>query len=188
MMAAKDLDPLDEEAPDPPKRDGKGRFRKGVSGNPRGRRMQFPRDPSLPASRRRVISQVADEEVEVKINGVTRRITMFEAGVRALAVASAKGDRIAAQKFIELATETSELDLRRRLVGHFNREYYDRLEQENERLREIAEPRSGVLRVPTDDLANWPPEGLIDDEQRVNLAMVRDLQERFADRDPETTT
>ncbi len=177
-------DPLDEAAP--PTRDGKGRFRKGSSGNPRGKKPGFKRDPKLPASRRRVVSAVADEQVEVKVNGKLVRMSMFEANVRALALAGIR-DRVAAQRFIDLATETSERDLERRLVTHNLREHYEHLEEENERLTKLMSPQAtGVVVVPPEHpLDSWPPEGLIDDG-RLDMEMVRDLQEKRRRRDEAT--
>lgn len=167
------FDPLDERPG--PRRDSKGRFPKGVSGNPRGRKMQFRQDPGLPASRRRVVSAVADEEIEVKVGGKTRRMTMFEANVRALAHAGIK-DRVAAQRFIDLATDTSERDLQRRVATHMIREHYDRLEQENERLRELVPSRGGVVHVNFDrPLDEWSPaaaKAVLDDEYGVRAALT----------------
>ena len=169
-------DPLDEKAPEGPKRDSRGRFPKGVSGNPAGRKVQFRRDPNLPAAKRRIISAVADELVEVNVGGKKKVMSLFEANVRALAIDGTK-NRVAAQRFIELATGNSERDLERRLLTHELREYYDSLEAENERLADEAEPRSGVLDVPIDvPIDQWPPEGLIDDDRRVNMAMVKKLR------------
>ncbi len=145
--------------------------------------MQFRRDPNLPAAKRRIISAVADEEVEVKVGGKTRKMSLFEANVRALAIDGTK-NRVAAQKFIELATGNSERDLQRRLLTHELREYYDRLEAENERLADEVTPRSGVLTVPLDGpLDEWPPKGLIDDDRRVNMAMLKELQKKQRERD-----
>ncbi|WP_374406257.1 DUF5681 domain-containing protein [Pelagerythrobacter sp.] len=175
------FDPLDEYAPEPPARDDRGRFAKGVSGNPRGRRIQLKRDPKLPANRRRVVNSVADEEVEVKVNGKPRRMTMFEANVRALAHAGIK-DRVAAQRFIDLATETSERDLERRLIAHDARAYYDRLEAENERLREKVSQHSGPVLVipPNGPLEEWSTNGLLDDDRRIDTALARRRQKPIA--------
>ena len=83
-------DPLDEKAPEGPKRDSRGRFPKGVSGNPAGRKVQFRRDPNLPAAKRRIISSVADELVEVNVGGKKQVMSLFEANVRALAIDGTK--------------------------------------------------------------------------------------------------
>lgn len=164
-----EFDPLEEAAQ--PVRDSKGRFPRGVSGNPHGRKMQFKRDPKLPASRRRVVNEVADEEIEVKLNGKTTKMTMFEANVRALAHAGIK-DRVAAQRFIDLATETSERDLERRLATHAFREYYDRIEEENERLRQLTAPQGGVVHIPYDGpLDKWSAAAALDDEMMVRAAL-----------------
>lgn len=178
-----EYDPLDEDAP--PARDGKGRFRKGSSGNARGKKFEIKRDPKLPANRRRVVNAVADEMVEVKVNGKAVKMSMFEANVRALAHAGIR-DRVAAQRFIDLATETSERDLERRVVTHNIREHYDHLQEENDRLTKQAGPQTtGVVVVPLENPADsWPPDGLIDDG-RVNMAMAFDLQEKKRKRDEE---
>jgi hypothetical protein len=169
-MEYDERDPLDEAPLLPePERDGRGRFRKGSSGNPKGRRMEFPHDPSLPASRRRVINQVADEIVEVKVNGKPQRMTMFEANVRSLALDGTR-NRVAAQRFIELANFTSEADLQRRLSILQIREHMDRLEQENERLRQAAGQTSGTVYVPVNDLNDWDPHRVVDDEEAVDAA------------------
>jgi len=169
-MPEQDADPLDEEAQEPLRRDSRGRFRKGSSGNPRGRRMQFPRDPSLPASRRRIINAVADEEVEVKVNGKLRKMSLYEANARALAHAGIK-DRVAAYKFIELANETSEKSLERRLRTHELREQINALVEENMRLREKHEPRSGVVVLGPEEFEKWQNRRMLDDENGVAEAM-----------------
>jgi hypothetical protein len=126
---------FEDRQPDRSGRDGKGRFQKGVSGNLRGRKMQFPRDPRLPASCRCAIMDVADTLMEVKVDGQPRRMSLFEANVHALAVAGAKGNRVASQKFIELMLRLSEIDLERRLVTQRMREHFDAVEEENENFR-----------------------------------------------------
>lgn len=171
-----EFDPLDEEAL--PVRDNRGRFRKGSSGNPRGRKMQFPRDPNLPAAKRRIISAVADEVVEVKVAGKLVKMTIFEANVRALALDGTK-NRISAQRFIDLACGNSERDLARRLVTHQTMEHYDQLERENERMRAQIQPRSGVLTVPCDGpLDEWSPHDFLDDDKLVGRAMGKEPQEK----------
>ena len=183
MMDDENCDPLDEQAPYEPGRDRKGRFKRGSTGNPNGRRIEIPRDPSLPANRRRVINAVADELVEVKVNGEVRKMSLYEANVRSLALDGTR-NRMAAQRFIELANATSDIHLERKLITQSRMEYMDRLEQENEELKRQFAPTSGVVEVPTfGDLADWPPEGLIDDDKRVNMAMVRDLKAKKARED-----
>lgn len=179
-----DHDPLEETRQDQLGRDGKGRFRKGTSGNPRGRRFQLPHNPNLPASRRRIISRVADEEVEIKIDGKVQKITLFEANVRALGRGGIK-DRVAAQRFIDMVTQNSEVDLSRSLLAHHIKEHVNNNDRELERLRAIAEPTSGTIVVPVADINKWPPEGMIDDEGRVDMAFVRGLQKKARDRENE---
>lgn len=177
---AHEYDPLDEKAL--PVRDNKGRFRKGSSGNPRGRKMQFPRDPNLPAAKRRIIAAVADEVIEVKIAGKLVKMTIFEANVRALALDGTK-NRISAQRFIDLACGNSERDLARRLVTHQTMEHYEQLERENERMRAQIQPRSGVLTVPSDGpLDEWSPHDFLDDDKLVERAMGNDRKEKKHDR------
>jgi hypothetical protein len=170
-MNEQDFDPLDEEPLEEPIRDEKGRFRKGCSGNLRGRKMQFRSDPKLPASRRRVISDVADRKIEVKIDGQPREMSLFEANVHALAVAGAKGNRVAAQKFIELMLELSDRDLERRLITQSVRQHYDRIEEENERLRAATGQRTGTVHVDGVSLNDWDPHRRLDDEQGVEQAL-----------------
>jgi hypothetical protein len=170
-MTEQEFDPLDEEPFEESSRDENGRFRKGCSGNPRGRRMQFRSDPKLPASRRRVISDVADRKIEVKIDGQAREMSLFEANVHALAVAGAKGNRVAAQKFIDLMLGLADKDLERRLVTQSVRQHYDRLEKENERLRQTSGQRTGTVHIPVDSLNDWDPHRRLDDEEGVDQAL-----------------
>jgi hypothetical protein len=179
-MTEQEFDPLDEEPFEESSRDENGRFRKGCSGNPRGRRMRFRSDPKLPASRRRVISDVADRRIEVKIDGQPREMSLFEANVHSLAVAGAKGNRVAAQKFIDLMLDLADRDLERRLITQSVRQHYDRLEEENERLRQTSGQRSGTVHVAVDSLNDWDPHRRLDDEQGVDKALAgfRDPQEK----------
>lgn len=173
-------DPLEEAAP--PQRDGKGRFRKGSSGNRNGRGSDlFAHDPSLPASRRKIISKVADELVEVKVNGKPQKMTLFEANVRALAVDGTR-NRVAAHRFIDLATNTSQQHLNAMAQGYQVMEQYQRVLAENEQLRRLVAPTTGVMHVPVDDLLNWPPPGLIDGNGNINMEMVRELRDKDVER------
>lgn len=113
----------------------------------------------------------------VKVNGKARKMSMFEANVRALAHSGIK-DRVAAQRFIDLATDTSERHLERSRLTLALRDYYDQLERENAAFRERAQGEIGsVVTVPWDGSGSWPPEGVIDDEGHLNVARVRELQE-----------
>ena len=168
-----DFDPLDEDAlPPKPVRDGKGRFVKGSSGNPAGQAYRIPRDPSLPASRRRIINAVADEEVEVKVNGKPRRMSLYEANVRALGLAGTR-DRVAALKFIELTNETSERHLARRLRSQELLEEMNALVEENMRLKAKYAPTSGVVTLGPEEWEKFQQSRMLDDEQGVAEAMKR---------------
>jgi len=161
-----DCDPLDEKAP--PGRDRKGRFRKGSSGNPRGKKkVQFKRDPGLPASRRRVISEVADKQIEVTIDGQKRSMSLFEANVHAIAVAGAKGNRIAAQKFIDLMLELADRDLKRRVVAHTMMENINAIAEENELLKTQVGHQGGAIVLGSEKFDEWDAERRIDDEKGV---------------------
>ena len=164
------IDPLDEGAPEKPRRDNRGRFRKGSSGNPNGKAFDIPRDPNLPASRRRIVSQVADEEIDAKVNGKPRKITMYEANVRSLAHAGIK-DRVAAQRFIDLVTETSEKSLERRLRSREFLEQMNALYEENQRLKKQHEPSSGVVVLGPEEFDKWQAERMLDDEEGVAEAI-----------------
>jgi hypothetical protein len=174
-MELDEYDPLDEDAP--PARDGKGRFCKGSSGNVRGKKFEIKRDPKLPANRRRVVTAVADEIVELKVNGKAVKISMFEANVRALAHAGIK-DRVAAQRFIDLVTETSETDLERRLITHNMREYYDHLEEENELLKKKYAPQGHVVHLGLEEFEKWQAQRRLDDDEGVSAALSRDPPNR----------
>lgn len=153
-------------------RTASGRFAPGQSGNPRGRKMQFKRDPSLPASRRRIIMAVADRLIDVKIDGKTEKMSLFEANVLALARAGATKSRIAASSFLDLAMETSQRDLEHRLLSRKLIERMNAVEETNEILRDkLGHRASGVVHVQVDDLNNWDPHRRLDDEWGVTAAM-----------------
>jgi hypothetical protein len=117
-----------------------------------------------------IINAVADEIIEVKVNGQARKMTMFEANVRALAHDGTR-NRVAAQRFIELATSTSAADLQMRLINHQFHEHMDRLEEENEKLRRATGQRSSTVYVPVDDLTGWDPHRRLDDEEGVAVVI-----------------
>ena len=78
------------------------RFRPGQSGNPRGRPRRSPTPSPLSA-----VAAAAGEPVDVKENGLVRRITKLEAAAKQLANRAAKGeDR--AMKFLFDLLETYE--------------------------------------------------------------------------------
>ena len=73
--------------------------------------------------------------------------------------------------------QNSETGLEHRVVKHRIRQHYDEMEAENDRQRANQKVREGgVLVVPTE--GPWPPDGLIDDEGRINMALARELQDR----------
>ncbi|HEX9805960.1 MAG TPA: DUF5681 domain-containing protein [Alteraurantiacibacter sp.] len=127
-------------------RDQKGRFRS--SGNPRGRPYRIARDPKLPASRRNAIFRVADRKLPVNVEGKTENLTIFEANILRLGIAGAKGNRVAAKDFLQLTMMASNVDLQQRMTGRLLTDRMDRLEQENELLRQKYAPqKTGTLRV-----------------------------------------
>lgn len=172
-----EYDPFDEAAKYSPARDDKGRYLPRNSGNPRGRKMQFKRDPKLPASRRRIISDVADKLIDVKLpGGEKRKMSLFEANVVTIAVAGAKGDRVGAQKFIDLMLELADRDLERRLATRQLLERMNQIAEENEELKRRFAPKSGVLVVSAEELERFNAERRLDDEESVSQAISRNPQ------------
>lgn len=161
-------DQFDEGAEDsgdesvPVERDGKGRFR--GSGNPRGRPFRIPRDPKLPASRRRVLNEVADMPVTVKIDGVAREMSLYHANALCLAKAGTT-DRVAASKFIDLMMQVADTDLLRRLTGRMTMDRMNEREEQLARLQAVQNPNGSVM-IPI-ALSDWDPERMVDDETGV---------------------
>lgn len=155
-----------------PKRNEKGQYVKGSSGNSKGAKEKlFAPDPRLPASRRRAIMDVADRKFEMKIDGSTQKVSLFEANVWQLAMSGAKGNRVAAQSFIDLAMTTSRVDLESRVKGHQILARANRVERELEELRARTATRDNVVVDPNimietmEDARKWAAEnGRLDDE------------------------
>lgn len=173
-----EYDPLEEEAPYKPQRDALGRYLPDNSGNPRGKNFQLKRDPKLPASRRRVISDVADRMFSVTIDGVKRKMSLYEANVHTMAVAGAKGDRIAAKKFIELMLLLADRDLERRLMTRQMMEEMNAIVDENELLKKKFSPESGVIALGAEAFAKWSAERRLDDEEGVAEVLGDSLTKR----------
>ena len=74
------------------------RFRKGHSGNPKGR-------PKSRKSGKTDIGELLNEPVEVKVGGEVRKMSTFEASVWRLARKALDGDFRAILKFIKLCEE-----------------------------------------------------------------------------------
>lgn len=128
-----------------------GKFADGQTGNPRGRPRKRKIDPKLPAGRRDVITRVADRIVEVKIDRKAERMSIYEANVLQLGLSGAKGNRVAALKFIELAMTTSITDLTTRLSNRMIIDHMNAIDEQNEQLRQQAGQKSGVLVLPPMD-------------------------------------
>ena len=175
------IDDLDEGGVERLPRDSKGRFPKGVSGNPLGRRMQLRRDPKLPASRRRVISDVADKQIDVTVDGEKRRMGLFEANVHAIAVAGAKGSRVAAQKFVDLMIALADTDLERRLATRELMEQMNEVADENARLKAQHGSDGGVLVVGMEKMEEWYSQRHEIDERHLDDA---ESVEAFIGRSP----
>jgi hypothetical protein len=77
------------------------RFRKGVSGNPSGRRKKEPEliDPGT------ILENLDSEEIVVTENGKRRRMTKGKIRIRQLFVKAIKGDLGAARLIFDLATK-----------------------------------------------------------------------------------
>ena len=94
-----------EEAPEQPRQIGYGnppessRFKKGQSGNPKGRRKGSPNVAT-------VLAATLREKVVVNENGARRTVTKLEAAIKQLVNKAATGDLRALQQFIALARET----------------------------------------------------------------------------------
>lgn len=85
----------------PPK---SGRFRKGASGNPKGR-------PKEARNFRTDVREVLNAKVAITENGRTRRVTSQKATLMRLREKALKGDARAMEKLIELAREQTIEDL-----------------------------------------------------------------------------
>jgi len=165
-------------------RDRRGRFRRGVSGNPAGRpRRQVI--PETPHSRRRVILGVADETIEATVGGKLREMSVFEANVRAISVMGARGNRMAAQAFVTLVQRQTEIDMLARIESQRVADYIERLRRDSERLHELtAQPTSGVVHVPVQDINDWDPQKALDDWHGIRKAIIAAGPLTAADDDP----
>lgn len=132
------------------------RFKKGQSGNPRGRR-------SVKRNEAEIVAMVRDELVTVTINGKTKRVTAFEAGVRkALMTTLSRGSVGDIEKIFKL---------------------YARYGAEPEDLRN-AQWKEAADKV-TDTLMEIFDKTHEDRRLRSELAERRDLEDRDASRTPE---
>lgn len=155
-------------------RDEGGRFRKGKSGNRRGRPPKRRIDPRLPAARRDAVMRIADRMVDVRVDGsgMPERMSLYEANILQLGIAGAKGSRIAAQKFVEMAMATSERDMLMRVQNRILVERMNQVEEELYQLQKRTGSRTGVLEVPG-PLEDWgrrydemPPGELVDQARK----------------------
>ncbi|MFZ1011542.1 MAG: DUF5681 domain-containing protein [Candidatus Sulfotelmatobacter sp.] len=93
-----------EEAPEQPRQTGYGnppessRFKKGQSGNPKGRRKGSHNVAT-------VLAATLREKVVVNENGARRTVTKLEAAIKQLVNKAATGDLRVLQQFIALARE-----------------------------------------------------------------------------------
>lgn len=134
-----------------------GKFARGTSGNVRGRPPKRRIDPKVPAGRRDVIMRVADRMVDVKVDarGTVERMSLYEANVYQMAVSGAQGNRVAGQRFIELAMATSEQDLLMRVQ---TRAMIDRMNEVEDTLYELKKTtgrQSGVTIATPEVLAEY---------------------------------
>ena len=83
----------------PPKRN---QFRKGVSGNPRGR-------PAGRLNLKTVLERILQEKVVINENGVRRVVTKFEAAFKHLVNKAASGDLRALQQLTPLANSVEQM-------------------------------------------------------------------------------
>ncbi len=111
--------------------------------------------------------------IEVAVEGEKRRMSLFEANVYSIAVAGAKGNRIAAQRFIDLMLELADRDLERRLASHQLIDRMNRIADENEQLKKKHAPTSGVLVVGPEEFDKWQAERWLDDEEGVAEVLPR---------------
>ena len=133
-------------------RQSDGTFKRGVSGNPNGRPVKRKPDHSIPARNRRELFKIAQMEVAVTINGKTEMMSMYNAANLQLAMAAAKGDRHAAKLFVQTVNSQAQTDLLMRKQAHLTIAHMNAVEEENHRLRERVEQRSGVLVLPKSEL------------------------------------
>lgn len=150
------------------RRKGNGQFAKGSSGNGAGRPVKYD-IPASPASRRKIILGVADEEIEATVGGRKRKMSLYEANVRALALAGARNNRMAAQTFINMVQREGEIEVMRSVMSHQMSKYVEGLERDSAKLAEISQvKRHGVVQVPVPDLNDWDPHRAMDDY--INIA------------------
>ena len=176
-----------------PKRNAKGQFPKGTSGNPKGKSPKlFIPDPRMPSSRRRAIMDVADRKFEIKIDGETQKVSLFEANVWQLALSGARGNRIAAQTFINMTMGVSETHVQTSLIGAHLAARNEAIENELARMQAKHPPQreGGVVALDPEQWAKFQEERRqwhdrhLDDEQNV----AANLRALSSDEDDDDTS
>lgn len=99
----------DDQSPLPPARKDT-RFKKGTSGNPKGRPLK-PRRALIPSQLRKDILQVADEEHELRTANGVRKVTKQQLIIMAISNGAAKGNPTCLRMWMKIFE--SALDQRR---------------------------------------------------------------------------
>lgn len=133
------------------------RFRKGVSGNPRGRpRKRLPAQDGLGSHDvNGVILQEAYRTVSVREGDKTVDLTVIEAAVRALGLSAIKGNRLAQVAFAEMVDRAASKRVAERTeaIDHA-REHIAWCKEEFARCDARGEPRPSLLPHPDDIFLN----------------------------------
>ncbi len=87
------------------------RFRKGQSGNPKGR-------PKAVLSLPRLARRILNEKIVIKENGERRTITKFEAALKQLANKAASGDAAAIRDVLKLPVAITEIEAAEDRAAH----------------------------------------------------------------------
>lgn len=141
-------------------------FKKGQSGNPRGRpRRAKPVQPKLDPSTQpteRLILQEAYRTVTIREGDKTIELPAIQAAMRALAIAAMKGSRLS-QKALTEIVRGAELRERTETIGSMEAaiEYKQNWAPEFERLRQLGQPEPLLLPHPDDVEIDFRNGGVI---------------------------
>lgn len=133
------------------KRDRKGQFRKGVSGNPRGRPTKRQTTHRTPAGYRATLLEVGAMPVPYvdRETGESGEMSLVRANMLALGRKGAGGHAPSAKAFLEKHFEAARVNGELTQLHRYLLEENSRLELEVERLRELIPNQSGgVLTLP----------------------------------------
>ena len=141
-------------------RNAKGQFEKGFSGNGNGRGARKKPSHRLPALNRKAILEIAEKEMEVTVNGERQTMSIYQAALWQMGIAAVKGDRVAARQFVQLVSDTAKEDLTMSLRTRLLMDEMNDVRDENERLKDKVEQRTGVV---IDRNYDWSWTGVSED-------------------------